>query len=254
MKLVDAHCHLNDEQYSNDLDRIISDINEHMEFVVCSGWDYDSSIHAISLSEKYDKVYASIGFHPTDISFMTDEKLKELEKLALENKKVVAIGEIGLDYHWMKDPKEVQKEGFIKQIEMIRRIKKPIVIHTREALQDTIDILKKYEDVGGILHCFPGSYESVVDILDRYYVSIGGTVTFKNNVKTQNLVSKLSLDKIVIETDSPYLTPVPYRGRRNTPVNTKYVAQQIAKIKDVSVEEVIEKTTLNSMKAYGISI
>lgn len=252
MKLVDAHCHLNDDMYNEDLDYIIDDILNEMEFIVCSGWDYESSIKAVKLSEKYENVYASIGYHPTDISKINDKDFAHIEELAKNHKKVVGIGEIGLDYHWMKDPKEVQKQAFIKQIEMIRRVNIPIVIHTRDALEDTINILREYKDVSGILHCFPGSYESVLPILDRYYVSVGGTLTFKNNVKTKELVSKVPLDRIVIETDSPYLTPTPFRGKRNNPIFTKYVANEIARIKGINVEEVINQTTLNAIKAYRL--
>lgn len=252
MKLVDAHCHLNDDMYNEDLDDIIDDILNEMEFIVCSGWDYESSIKAVKLSEKYENVYASIGYHPTDISKINDKDFAHIEELAKNHEKVVGIGEIGLDYHWMKDPKEVQKQAFIKQIEMIRRVNIPIVIHTRDALEDTINILREYKDVSGILHCFPGSYESVLPILDRYYVSVGGTLTFKNNVKTKELVSKVPLDRIVIETDSPYLTPTPFRGKRNNPIFTKYVANEIARIKGISVEEVINQTTLNAIKTYRL--
>ena len=250
MKLVDAHCHLNDEKYLEDIDDIIKDINDKMEFVVCSGWDYNSSLKAIEIDEKNEKVYASIGFHPTDIQDITKEKFSHIEKLAKEHKKVVGVGEIGLDYYWLKDPKEIQKKYFIEQIEMIRRVDIPIVIHTREALADTIEILDSYKDVSGILHCFPGSYESVKPILDRYYVSVGGTVTFKNNRKTKEMVEKVPLERIVLETDSPYLTPVPYRGKRNTPIFTEYVANEIANIKGIDVEKVIQTTTENAIKAY----
>lgn len=252
MKLVDVHCHLNDEKYKDDIDDLIKDVNENMEFIVCSGWDYESSLKAIELANNNEKIYASIGFHPTDISKMTEEKLKELENIAKENNKVVAIGEIGLDYHWMTDPADIQEEAFIRQIEMARKLNKPIVIHTRDALEDTIKILKKYEDVKGVLHCYPGSYEAVLPILDRYYVSIGGTLTFKNNKKTKELVKKLSLDKIVIETDSPYLTPEPFRGRRNKPSYTEYVIREIADIKGLEYEEVRRITTENAYKAYKI--
>ncbi|WP_067139907.1 TatD family hydrolase [Oceanivirga salmonicida] len=251
-KLVDAHCHLNDSKYDTDIHDIIENINENMEFVVCSGWDYDSSLEAIKFANENAKIYASIGFHPTDISTMTDEKLSHLEKLARTNPKIVGIGEIGLDYHWMTDPKDIQIAGFIRQIEMVRKLNKAIVIHTRDAIEDTINILKKYNDVGGILHCYPGTYEQVKDILDRYYVSVGGVLTFKNNRKTSEMVSKIPLDRIVLETDSPYLTPEPYRGKRNNPIFTEYVAKKIADIKGISYEEVVETTTINAYKGYKL--
>lgn len=249
MKLVDAHCHLNDEQYKDDLEDIIKEVNEQMEFIVCSGWDFESSLNAIKLADENKKIYASIGFHPTDISTMTDEKLKIIENLAIENKKIVGIGEIGLDYHWMKDSKEIQIAGFRKQIEMIRRIKKPIIIHTREALNDTIEVLREYTDVSGLLHCFPGSYESVQPIIDRYYVNVGGTLTFKNNRKTKELVDKLNIEKIILETDSPYLTPTPFRGKKNKPTMVKYVAEEVARIKNMSYDDVVNITTANAIRA-----
>ena len=252
MKIIDTHTHIYDERFEEDFDTVMKNIEEQMEGIVSIGFDPESSKKSIELANKYSFVHAVIGVHPVDIKKYNDEVEKELEKLALTEKKVVAIGEIGLDYHWMEDPEEVQKEGFRKQIELARRVKLPIVIHTREALQDTLDILKEYKNVGGILHCYPGSYEAAKPFLDRYYIGVGGTVTFKNNRKTKELVKKLSLEKIVLETDCPYLTPVPFRGKRNEPGYTKYVAEEIARIKEISVEEVINITTENAKKIYGM--
>ena len=206
----------------------------------------------LELAKKYNFVHAVVGVHPVDISKYNDEVEKEIEKLALNEEKVVAIGEIGLDYHWMADPKEVQAEGFRKQMALAEKVKKPVVIHTREALQDTLDILAEFPNVGGILHCYPGSYEAAKPFLDRYFLGIGGTLTFKNNKKTKELVEVLPLEKIVIETDCPYLTPVPFRGKRNEPIYTSYVVDEIARIKNISVEEVIKVTTENAKKIYGI--
>jgi len=252
MKIIDTHTHIYDEHFEEDFDTVMKNIEEQMEGIVSIGFDPESSKKSIELANKYSFVHAVIGVHPVDIKKYNDEVEKELEKLAFTEKKVVAIGEIGLDYHWMEDPEEVQKEGFRKQIELAERVKLPIVIHTREALQDTLDILREYKNVGGILHCYPGSYEAAKPFLDRYYIGVGGTVTFKNNRKTKELVKELSLDKIVLETDCPYLTPVPFRGKRNEPVYTKYVAEEIARIKEISVEEVINITTENAKKIYGM--
>lgn len=251
-KLVDSHCHINDELYKDNKEDIIKQIKENMEFVVCSGWDYDSSIEAIKLANENDNIYASIGFHPTDISKITDEKLLELEKLAKFNKKIVGIGEIGLDYYWMKDEKDIQKKFFNIQLEMVRRLNKVAVIHTRDALADTIEILDSYKDVSGVLHCYPGSYEAVKPILDRYYISVGGVLTFKNAKKTKEMVSKVPIERIVLETDSPYLTPTPYRGKINHPMYTNYVAEEIAKIKNMSYEDVVNITTKNAYEVYKI--
>ncbi len=251
-KIIDTHTHIYDKQFKEDFDKVMETIEEKMEGIVSIGFDLESSLKSIELAHKYSFIYAVIGVHPVDIKKYDDAVENELERLALSERKVVAIGEIGLDYHWMEDPKEVQAEGFKKQMRLAERVGKPVVIHTREALQDTLDILAEFPGVGGILHCYPGSYESVKPFLDRYYVGIGGTVTFKNNRKTKELVRNISLDRIVLETDCPYLTPVPFRGKRNEPVYTEYVAEEIAEIKGIPVEEVIKVTTENAKKIYGI--
>ena len=251
-KIIDTHTHIYDKQFEEDFDDVMKRIEDELEGIVSIGFDLESSLKSIELANRYSFVNAVIGVHPVDIKKYNDKVEKELERLALTEKKVVAIGEIGLDYHWMEDPKDVQIAGFRKQMELAERVKKPVVIHTREALQDTLDVLKDYKNVGGILHCYPGSLEAAKPFLDRYYLGIGGTLTFKNNKKTKELVKELPLEKIVLETDCPYLTPVPFRGKRNEPVYTKYVAEEVAKIKEISVEEVIKITTENAKKIYGM--
>ena len=251
-KIIDTHTHIYDKQFEEDFDDVIDRIENQLEGIVSIGFDLESSQKSVELAKKYNFVHAVVGVHPVDISKYNDEVEKEIEKLALNEEKVVAIGEIGLDYHWMADPKEVQAEGFRKQMALAEKVKKPVVIHTREALQDTLDILAEFPNVGGILHCYPGSYEAAKPFLDRYFLGVGGTLTFKNNKKTKELVEVLPLEKIVIETDCPYLTPVPFRGKRHEPIYTSYVAEEIAKIKNISVEEVIKVTTENAKKIYGI--
>ena len=251
-KIIDTHTHIYDKQFENDFDDVMKRIEDELEGIVSIGFDLESSLKSIELANRYSFVNAVIGVHPVDIKKYNDKVEKELERLALTEKKVVAIGEIGLDYHWMEDPKDVQIAGFRKQMELAERVKKPVVIHTREALQDTLDVLKDYKNVGGILHCYPGSLEAAKPFLDRYYLGIGGTLTFKNNKKTKELVKELPLEKIVLETDCPYLTPVPFRGKRNEPVYTKYVAEEVARIKEISVEQVIKVTTENAKKIYGM--
>lgn len=251
-KIIDTHTHIYDKQFEEDFDDVIDRIENQLEGIVSIGFDLESSQKSVELAKKYNFIHAVVGVHPVDISKYNDEVEKEIEKLALNEEKVVAIGEIGLDYHWMADPKDVQAEGFRKQMALAERVKKPVVIHTREALQDTLDILAEFPNVGGILHCYPGSYEAAKPFLDRYFLGIGGTLTFKNNKKTKELVEVLPLEKIVIETDCPYLTPVPFRGKRNEPIYTSYVAEEIARIKNISVEEVIKITTENAKKIYGI--
>lgn len=251
-KIIDTHTHIYDKQFEEDFDDVMKRIEDELEGIVSIGFDLESSLKSIELANRYSFVNAVIGVHPVDIKKYNDKVEKELERLALTEKKVVAIGEIGLDYHWMEDPKDVQIAGFRKQMELAERVKKPVVIHTREALQDTLDVLKDYKNVGGILHCYPGSLEAAKPFLDRYYLGIGGTLTFKNNKKTKELVKELPLEKIVLETDCPYLTPVPFRGKRNEPIYTKYVAEEVARIKEISVEQVIKVTTENAKKIYGI--
>ena len=260
-KIIDTHTHIYDKQFEDDFDDVMKRIQNELEGIVSIGFDLESSIKSIELANRYSFVNAVIGVHPVNavmrvhpvsIKKYNDEIEKELERLALTEKKVVAIGEIGLDYHWMEDPKDVQIAGFRKQMKLAERVKKPVVIHTREALQDTLDVLRDYRNVGGILHCYPGSLEAAKPFLDRYYLGIGGTLTFKNNKKTKELVKNLPLEKIVLETDCPYLTPVPFRGKRNEPIYTKYVAEEVARIKEISVEEVIRVTTENAKKIYGM--
>ncbi|MCK5780094.1 MAG: TatD family hydrolase [Psychrilyobacter sp.] len=251
MKLVDTHCHIDSDRYDEDRDEILKDIEENLEFAVNIGYDFDSSKRSVELADKYNYMYAVVGIHPTDIGGYNEKLEGELEELS-KNSKVVAIGEIGLDYHWMKDEKDEQKRVFRKQMELARRVGKPVVIHTRDAIADTIEILKEYKDIRGILHCYPGSYESALELMDNYYFGIGGVVTFKNSKTTVEAVSKIPLERLVIETDAPYLTPTPYRGKRNHPIYVEYVAQKIAEIKGISYEEVVRVTTENAKKVYGI--
>ena len=251
MKLVDTHAHIYDEKFAGDFDEIMDRINNELDFVVSIGYDMESSEKSIALSEKYEKIYSVIGFHPTEIKKYSIEAEKKLEELA-KNSKVAAIGEIGLDYYWMEDPKEEQKKIFRMQMELARRVKLPVVIHTRDAMEDTVNILEEYKDLGGILHCYPGSYETAKKLMDSYYFGIGGVVTFKNNKITKETVKKLPLERIVIETDCPYLTPEPFRGKRNEPVYVKYIAEKIAEIKEISLEQVIEVTTNNAKMIYSI--
>lgn len=251
MKLVDTHCHIYGESYKEDLDEVLARAGEDLEFVVNIGYDLNSSQIAVELANKYPFAYATVGVHPTDISGYSEEVEEKLLEL-VKNKKVVAIGEIGLDYYWMKDPKEVQAVYFRKQMDLARKLNLPVVIHTRDAMEDTVNILNEYKDVKGIMHCYPGSYETAKTLMDRYYFGVAGVLTFKNNVKTREFVEKMPLEKLLIETDSPYLTPVPYRGKRNEPSYVEFVAKEIANIKGISYEEVVEVTTKNAKIIYGM--
>ncbi|MGL4997509.1 TatD family hydrolase [Cetobacterium sp.] len=251
MKLVDTHCHLDNEQFDLDRLEVINKIKEKLEFCVNIGYDLKSSEESLKLAKEYDFIYAVIGIHPIDIAQYNDTLEKQLEEMAKDSN-VVAIGEIGLDYHWMTEPKEVQEERFRKQLELARRVNKPVVIHTRDAMEDTVRILKEYPDLNGVIHCYPGSIETAKVLIDRFYLGIGGTLTFKNAKKTVEVVKGIPLDRIVIETDSPYLTPIPFRGKRNEPIYVEHIAQKIATIKELTLEEVVRITTENAKKLYRI--
>ncbi|MGL5965104.1 MAG: TatD family hydrolase [Fusobacteriaceae bacterium] len=253
IKPVDTHCHIDNPQYDDDRDGIIENISENLLFAVNIGYDIASSEASIKLAYENSNIFASVGIHPTDIGDeWTSEIEGKLETMA-RMEKVVAVGEIGLDYHWMTKPKETQKLWLRKQMEIAKRVGKPVVIHTREATADTVEILKEYPEVSGVLHCYPGSYETAVEVMENYYFGVGGVLTFKNSKKTVEFIEKIPLDRVVLETDSPYLTPEPNRGKRNTPLNVEYVAKKIALIKGITYEEVVEITDRNAVKLYGVT-
>lgn len=253
--LFDTHAHLNAWQFSDDLPEVIDRaLQEGVGYMVVVGFDRPTIEKAMELIEEYDFLYASIGWHPVDAIDMTDEDLKWIEELAV-HPKVVAIGETGLDYHWDKSPADVQKEVFRKQIRLAKRLKLPLVIHNREATGDIIEILKEENaaEVGGIMHCFSGSAETAAECLKmNFYISLGGPVTFKNARKPKEVAKAIPLDRLLVETDCPYLAPHPYRGKRNEPAYVKLVAEEIAALKGLSFEEVAGATTENAKRIFRI--
>jgi TatD DNase family protein len=254
--LFDTHAHLNAEEYKEDLDEVISRALEAgVTNMVVVGFDRPTIEKAMELVDRYDFLYASVGWHPVDAIDMTEEDLVWIEELAA-HQKVVALGEMGLDYHWDKSPKEIQKVVFRKQIQLARKVHLPIIIHNREATADIIEILKeeKADEVGGIMHCFSGSPETARECVNmNFYISLGGPVTFKNAKRPKEVAAEIPLDKLLIETDCPYLTPHPFRGKRNEPSYVKLVAEQIAEIKGITYEEVAEVTSKNARKFFGIN-
>ncbi|KAB7664937.1 TatD family hydrolase [Bacillus sp. B1-b2] len=253
--LFDTHTHINATEFNEDIEDVISRaLDAGMEKMVVVGFDHPTIKRAMELVEQYDFVYASIGWHPVDAIDMVEDDLTWIEELA-KHPKVIAIGEMGLDYHWDKSPKDVQKEVFRKQIRLAKKVKLPIIIHNREATADIVEILKEEaaEEVGGIMHCYGGSVETALECIKmNFYISLGGTVTFKNARKPKEVAEAISLDHLLIETDCPYLAPTPFRGKRNEPSYVKLVAEEIAKIKGISYEEVAKKTTDNAKKLFGI--
>ncbi|QIZ05978.1 TatD family hydrolase [Priestia megaterium] len=253
--LFDTHVHLNDDQYNEDLEEVITRAqSEGVTNMVVVGFDRKTIQRAMELADSYDFIFACIGWHPVDAIDMTEEDLRWVEELTA-HPKVVAIGEMGLDYHWDKSPKDIQKEVFRKQIRLAKKVNLPIVIHNREATADIVEILKEEgaEEVGGIMHCFSGSPEVAKECVKmNFYISLGGPVTFKNAKKPKEVAAEIPLDKLLIETDCPYLAPHPYRGKRNEPSYVKLVAEQIAEIKGLTIEEVAEATTRNAKKLFAI--
>ncbi|HWO76063.1 MAG TPA: TatD family hydrolase [Bacillus sp. (in: firmicutes)] len=254
--LFDTHVHLNDKQFEEDLNEVIERaLQKDVKNMVVVGFDRKTIERAINLAETYDFIYASVGWHPVDAIDMTEEDLELLETLSA-HPKVVALGEMGLDYHWDKSPKEVQHDVFRKQIRLAKKVNLPIIIHNRDATEDVVNILREEgaNEVGGIMHCFSGSVEIAKQCLDlNFYISLGGPVTFKNAKKPKEVAEAIPLDKLLIETDCPYLAPHPYRGKRNEPSYVSLVAEEIATIKGITYEEVTAQTTANAKKLFGIS-
>ena len=241
---IDTHCHLSIEDY-DDIEKVIKDNKEAgIDKIIISGCTRESIIESLELSKKYEEVYVTIGYHPSEVNITSIEDIKVVEKQLLEDK-VVGVGEIGLDYHYGKEDIEKQKELFRTQMRLAEKYKLPVVIHSRDATNDTINILKEFPNVIGDIHCFSGSVETARIYLSMgYYLGIGGVVTFKNS-NLSKVILELGLDRILLETDSPYLTPEPYRGKKNSSKYIPYIAEYIANLLDITVEEV-SKITLNN--------
>lgn len=248
--LIDTHCHLNENEYDN-VEEIIKRMNGIM---ITAGCDDKTNLEVIEQINKYDNVYGVLGIHPESVTEATEESLKIIED-NIKNPKIVGIGEVGLDYYWDKTHIEEQKALFIKQIELAQKYNKTVVVHSRDAIEDTLSIVKQYPGVKFVFHCFGSSLDVAKELVKRNIrLGIGGVVTFKNGVKLKEVVEGIDLDYLLLETDSPYLTPEPYRGKRNEPSNTFFVAQKIAEIKGIEVDKVIEKTAQNAIDQFDLPI
>lgn len=256
MELFDSHAHLDDEKFNIDREKLIPEIyNSGITKILSCGYSLEGSIKAVELSKKYEYIYSSVGISPNDLCTNWKEDVEKIDEILKNgtNKKIVAVGEIGLDYHYETN-KEWQKEAFIKQIEIANKYNLPIIIHTREAVSDTIEILKQNPvNKKGIFHCCPFNRELIKEGLKMgFYISIAGPVTFKNSKNAEEIANLVPLDRLLIETDSPYLAPEPVRGTRNDPRNVKYTAEKIAEFRKVSTEEIAKATYENAKNIFNI--
>lgn len=253
--IFDTHTHLNAEQFKDCIPQTIDHARElGVTEMAVVGFDYPTIEKTQELSQEYDSIYSIVGWHPTEAGSYNKEVETFLQN-ELTKDKVVALGEIGLDYHWMDDPKEVQEQVFRRQIAIAREMNLPFSVHNREAMEDTYRILKdeKIQDIGGIMHSFNGDWEWAQRFLDLgMHLSYSGVVTFKKTVEVQEAAQKMPFDRMLVETDAPYLAPVPYRGRQNEPGYTRYVVEKIAQLKGLTVEEVAAQTTANAHRLFRI--
>lgn len=246
--MIDTHSHVYKEYYDN-IDEIIKNIEGN---IIVSGTNDKNNIEILELCKNYDNVFGTLGIHPEEVDNITDESFKLIEEHINDNK-IVAIGEIGLDYHYTTDNKEKQKEVFIKQLDIAQKYNKPVVIHIRDSMNDTIEIIKNYKELKKDIHCYSGSLESAKELIKmNCKLGIGGVLTFKNGKKLQEVVKNIDLEYLLLETDSPYLSPEPFRGKKNEPRNIIYVAKKIAEIKGINVEEVLLKTTNNAIYQFDL--
>lgn len=247
-----THSHLNsDELYFNRDEFIKHALENHVDYIVVAGYDLPSSKKAIEIAHEYPFIYATVGISPNDCLNTTDDDLKEIETL-LQDPRAVALGEIGLDYYWDDVPRDKQKDIFQKQIDIAKKHGKPIVIHARDAYEDTYSMLKKAAH-RGIMHCYSGSVEMAKRYIEiGFEISLAGPVTFKNAKVPKMVATTIGIDHLMIETDCPYLTPHPFRGKLNEPANVVYIAQEIAKLKNMEIEDVARITTFNAKRMFGI--
>lgn len=255
--IFETHAHYDDEAFDEDRDKLLSSMTDSgIEIIVNVGASLKSTASSIELAKKYPFVYAAAGVHPNETAELNEENFKWLKKQCLE-KKVVAVGEIGLDYYWDEPSHEIQKFWFQRQLELAREIKKPVIIHSRDAAKDTYDIMAAHNanEIGGVVHCFSYSSELALEYVKMgFYIGVGGVVTFKNGRKMKEVVEAVPIERILLETDSPYLSPEPNRGKRNSSLNIPYIAQKIAEIKGISYDEVVAVTEANARQMYQIDI
>ncbi len=247
----ESHAHYDDGRFKNDREEILNLLPScGIDYVINVGCDMKSSRESIKMAEKYDYIYAAVGVHPHDAENMKESDLDEIRQMS-NHKKVVAIGEIGLDFYYDNSPRDVQRYWFKRQLEIVKELNKPVIIHSRDASQETFDIIKESGVKKGVIHCYSGSAQMAMDYVKMgFYIGVGGVVTFSNAKKLVEVVEAIQLEQILIETDSPYLSPIPNRGKRNDSRNLQFVVEKIAKIKDISPEKVANITKLNAKQLF----
>lgn len=254
--IVDTHTHYDDEAFDEDREQLLNRLPQSgIPFVVNVGASIESTKKTIALTQQYSFIYGAVGVHPSETAELNEENFNWL-KQATRLPKIVAVGEIGLDYYWDTPDRQIQKEWFERQMELAKEVKLPAIIHSRDAAKETMDMIMaaNLKEVGGIIHCYSYSKEMARSYLEMgFYLGIGGVITFKNAIKLKEVVEYSPLEQLVLETDCPYLAPEPNRGKRNSSLNLIYVAQEIARIKKIDYEEVLEITEQNARKIYGIN-
>lgn len=246
----ESHAHYDDKQFDEDREELLLNLKNHnVGYVVNIGADMKSSYNSIKMAEKYDFVYASVGVHPHEAINVTEDDYETIKNW-LQHEKVVALGEIGLDFYYDFSPRDIQRQVFKKQLKICENITKPVIIHSRDASQEVFDTINDSKVRKGVIHAYSGSLEMALEYIKMgFYIGVGGVLTFKNANKLLNVVENIPLESILIETDSPYLSPVPVRGTRNNSQNLKYIVKKISEIKQIE-EEIVEKTTLETAKKF----
>lgn len=255
MRLFDTHAHINEKRFANDQAEMLNQcFNSGVEYILCPAVDFETSKECIELAEKYQQVYASVGFHPHESKDAKDEHYAIFYDWAKNHEKIVAIGEIGLDYYYDFSDRETQKKVFVQQLDLARSLDMPIIIHDRDAHGDIMKTLKdEGKGVRGVFHCYSGSWEMAKEALKmNYYISFAGPVVFPKSVNLKEVAKQVPLDRILVETDSPYLTPPPFRGRRNNPAYVQYVVEEIANLRKLDAEYLAEVTLNNGKECFGI--
>lgn len=249
--MIDTHSHINTKEFDNKIDLILNNAKTNgVRTIFAVGMDYETSVKAINLANKYPNIYATAGLHP---GYVNESNHLELDKL-YSSKKVIAVGEIGLDYYWQDDNRALQEKIFEEQLIKAIKLSLPVIIHTRNSFDETYQIVKKYQgQISGVFHCFSSTLEDAIKTVELgFYIGIDGPITFAKNEPIRTIVEKIDLKHFLIETDSPYLSPVPFRGKKNEPANVLYVAKKIAQIKNVTVDEVIRQTSKNAIELFKL--